>query len=80
MWPLPKFNFKVKLGSQNNTVSFQEVSGLETETQIIEYQHSNCKEYTSLKMPGIAKTGNMTLKKGVFEMLLIFLNGMMLLK
>jgi hypothetical protein len=32
VWPLPKFHFTVKLGSQDNTVSFQEISGLETET------------------------------------------------
>jgi len=33
VWPLPKFYFTVSLGSQDSTVSFQEVSGLDTETQ-----------------------------------------------
>jgi phage tail-like protein len=65
-WPLPKFYFKVNLGSQDSTVSFQEVSGLETETQIIEYRHSDSKQFSTIKMPGIAKTGNVTLKKGIF--------------
>jgi phage tail-like protein len=66
VWPLPKFYFKVNLGSQDNTVSFQEVSGLETETQIIEYRHGDSKQFSTIKMPGIAKSGNVTLKKGIF--------------
>lgn len=66
VWPLPKFYFKVKLGSQDSTVSFQEVSGLETETQSIEYRHGDSKQFSTIKMPGIAKTGNVTLKKGIF--------------
>lgn len=66
VWPLPKFYFTVKLGSQDNTASFQEVSGLETETQIIEYRHGNSKQFSTTKMPGIAKFGNIILKRGVF--------------
>jgi len=66
IWPLPKFYFKVDLGSQDSTVSFQEVSGLETETQAIEYRHGDSKQFSTIKMPGIAKTGNVTLKKGIF--------------
>lgn len=66
VWPLPKFYFTVKLGSQDNTVSFQEISGLETETQAIEYRHGDSKQFSTIKMPGIAKHGNVTLKKGVF--------------
>lgn len=65
-WPLPKFYFKVNLGSQDSTVSFQEVSGLETETQPIEYRHGDSKQFSTIKMPGIAKAGNVTLKKGIF--------------
>ncbi|WP_410007012.1 phage tail protein [Aequorivita nionensis] len=65
-WPLPKFYFSVRFGSQDNTVSFQEVSGLETETQPIEYRHGDSKLFSTIKMPGITKTGNVTLKKGIF--------------
>ncbi len=66
IWPLPKFYFKVSLGSQDSTVSFQEVTGLETETQIIEYRHGDSKVFSAIKMPGISKFGNVTLKKGIF--------------
>lgn len=64
-WPLPKFYFMVDLGDQTN-VPFQEVSGLETETQVIEYRAGNNPVFSTIKMPGIAKVGNITLKKGVF--------------
>jgi len=65
-WPLPKFYFTMKLGSLSSIVSFQEVSGLDTETQPIEYRHADSKLFSTIKMPGIAKTGNVTLKNGLF--------------
>lgn len=64
VWPLPKFYFQVKIG--DTEVAFQEVSGLDIEAQIIEYRHGNSKEFSTIKMPGIKKSGNVTLKKGVF--------------
>lgn len=64
-WPLPKFKFSVDWGSQQN-IAFQEVSGLDAETQIIEYRDSNSPEYATVKMPGIAKYGNVTMKRGIF--------------
>jgi len=65
VWPLPAFNFQVSWGSQTK-IPFQEVSGLDTETQVIEYRHSNSPAYSTIKMPGIKKFGNVTMKKGVF--------------
>lgn len=64
VWPLPKFYFSVSI--DGNPMSFQEVSGLDTETQIIEYRAGNSKAFSTIKMPGIKKFGNVTLKKGVF--------------
>lgn len=66
VWPLPKFYFKVDLGNGDSDVPFQEVSGLETETQIIEYRAGNNPVFSTIKMPGLAKVGNVTLKKGIF--------------
>ena len=66
VWPLPKFYFKVQIGSHANAVHFQEVSGLDIEPQIIEYRHGNSKLFSTIKMPEISKTGTVTLKKGVF--------------
>jgi phage tail-like protein len=65
VWPLPKFYFQVKWDS--NVMSFQEVSGLDIEAQPIEYRHGDSKDFSVIKMPGIKKTGNVTMKKGVFK-------------
>ncbi|MEG1556723.1 MAG: phage tail protein [Bacteroidales bacterium] len=64
VWPLPKFYFQVKIGDAE--MNFQEVSGLDAEAQIIEYRHGNSPVFSTIKMPGIKKYGNVTLKKGVF--------------
>jgi phage tail-like protein len=64
-WPLPSFSFLVTWGSQAK-IPFQEVSGLDTETQAIEYRHSNSPAFSTIKMPGVRKFGNVTMKKGLF--------------
>jgi phage tail-like protein len=65
VWPLPKFYFTVKIATLEEA-SFQEVSGLELEAQVIEYRHGNSPEFSTIKMPGIKKYSDVTLKKGVF--------------
>lgn len=65
-WPMPKFRFEVDFGSQMKGIAFQEVSGMDKEVQIIEYRHSNSPLFATIKMPGIAKYGNVTMKRGVF--------------
>ena len=65
-WPLPKFRFEVDLGTELKGVAFQEVSGMDVENQIIEYRKSNSPLFSTEKMPGIAKYGNVTMKRGVF--------------
>ena len=65
VWPLPKFYFSVDLGDPG-TVSFQEVSGLDTESTPIEYRAGDNKAFSVIKMPGLIETGNVTLRKGVF--------------
>jgi phage tail-like protein len=65
-WPLPKFRFEVDLGTELKGVAFQEVSGMDVENQIIEYRKSNSTLFSTEKMPGIVKYGNVTMKRGVF--------------
>lgn len=64
VWPMPKFHFQVKWDS--NEVAFQEVSGLDVENQPIEYRAGNNPVFSTVKMPGLMKQGNITMKKGVF--------------
>jgi phage tail-like protein len=67
-WPLPKFRFEVDFGVQSKSnVSFQEVSGLETETQLIEYRKGDSPQFSAIKMPGISKFSNVTMKKGLLK-------------
>lgn len=65
-WPMLKFRFVVDLGKALKNVAFQEVSGMDLENQIIEYRKSNKKLFSTVKMPGIVKYGNITMKRGVF--------------
>jgi phage tail-like protein len=65
VWPIPKFHFQVKWDTE--VMSFQEVSGLDIEAQPIEYRHGDSPEFSTIKMPGIKKSGNVTMKKGVFK-------------
>lgn len=64
-WPMPKFYFSVDIGDQTD-LPFQEVSGLDVETDVIEYRHGNSQVFSTIKMPGLLKYGDITLKKGVF--------------
>jgi len=65
IWPLPKFYFTVTLGD-DDSVNFQEADGLESETQVIEYRHGNSPIFYPIKMPGLGRVGNVTLRKGIF--------------
>ena len=65
VWPMPKFYFQVKWDSQ--VMSFQEVSGLDIQSEEIKYRHGDSPEFAVIKMPGLKKVGNITMKKGVFK-------------
>ena len=64
-WPLPKFYFSVDIGEFTD-LAFQEVSGLDIEADVIEYRHGNSPVHSVIKMPGLKKYADITLKKGVF--------------
>jgi phage tail-like protein len=65
VWPLPKFYFSVQLGD-DTSINFQEVNGLESETKPIEYRHGNSPVFYPIKMPGLGRVGNVTMRKGIF--------------
>lgn len=66
VWPISKFYFSVEVTDSVIGTAFQEISGLDVEAQIIEYRNGNNPVFSTIKMPGIKKFGNVTLKKGVF--------------
>ena len=49
------------------TAEFSEVTGLNIEVQPIEYRNGLTPDYSTIKMPGMQKFGNVTLKRGVFK-------------
>ncbi|MEM6879297.1 MAG: phage tail protein [Bacteroidota bacterium] len=63
-WPVPKFHFKVSFGNIGEA-SFQEVSGLDSEMDIVEYRAENRSGFSKVKMPGLKKATDVTLKKGM---------------
>lgn len=65
VWPLPKFYFQVKWDSE--VMSFQEVTGLDIQSEEIKYRHGDSPQFSVIKMPGMVKVGNVTMKKGVFK-------------
>jgi phage tail-like protein len=62
-WPLPRMHFQVQFGDSASG-EFSEVSGLDVESEVIEYRHSDAPHYATIKMPGLLKRSNITLKRG----------------
>ncbi|NIJ54705.1 phage tail protein [Dyadobacter arcticus] len=69
-YPLPVFRFKVEeVNASDPTlgVAFSEVSGLTQEIQVIEYRDGLTPQQSSMKMPGLQKANNITLKRGIIK-------------
>jgi len=64
-YPIPKFHFSVDWGGIR--IGFTEVSGLDRQIDVIEYREGNSPEYHKIKMPGMQKFSNITLKRGSFK-------------
>ena len=66
--PYTQFNFLIDLGDGNTEgprAGFQEMSEIGTEVAVIEYRNGNSKENNPIKLTGLSKAGNVTLKRGV---------------
>ncbi len=64
-YPIPKFHFLVQWGGTR--IGFTEVTGLDIQIEPIEYREGSSPTYTKIKMPGLQKYSNITLKRGSFE-------------
>lgn len=64
-YPLPKFHFQVDWGGTR--IGFTEVSGLDFSIDPIEYRDGSSPEYHKIKMPGMQKFSNITMKRGIFK-------------
>ena len=64
--PFKAFNFLVEIDGVARA-AFSEVSGLESETAVIEYRVGNEKVNWVRKLPGLTRFGNITLRRGVTQ-------------
>ena len=61
-YPLPKFHFLVQWGGKR--IGFSEVTGLDIQLEPIEYREGSSPQFSKIKMPGLQKFSNITLKRG----------------
>ena len=68
-YPLTKMNFLVSIpsgdgGEGGGMAAFNEVSGIEASVDVIEFRQGNAHSLAPVKIPGLVKHGNVTLKMG----------------
>lgn len=62
--PYGRFNFLLEIDGETKA-GFTEVSGLNTETSVIEYREGNERTSSVRKLPGLTKYSNIVLKRGI---------------
>ena len=63
-YPLTKMNFLVTVDTIAGTAAFSEVTGIEATVDVIEFRQGNSGSLAPVKLPGLVKHGNVTLKMG----------------
>lgn len=74
--PYAQFNFLVDLGDGADqgqaAAGFQEVSGIGMEVTVAEYRNGNARENSVMKITGLNKSTDVTLKRGVIGSLSLY--------
>jgi phage tail-like protein len=60
-------NFVVSIGTVGANAAFTEVTGIDAAVDVIEFRQGNANSLAPLKIPGLVKHGNITLKYGVTD-------------
>lgn len=64
-YPLTKMNFLVSVPELTGTMAaFSEVTGIEATVDVVEFRQGNAHSLAPVKIPGLVKHGNITLKMG----------------
>ena len=63
-YPLTKMNFLVTVEGVSGIAAFSEVTGVESSVDVIEFRQGNSGSLAPVKIPGLVKHGNITLKFG----------------
>src|SRR5215204_3892702 len=73
--PYVQFNFLVDLGdgvTEGPQAGFQELSGIGMEVTVSEYRNGNHKENSVMKITGMNKSTDVTMKRGVIGSLTLY--------
>lgn len=65
-YPHAKFRFKIEIDGLE-AGGFSEVTGFDASVDVIEYREGDMTAETPLKVPGLKKYGNITLKQGLTD-------------
>ena len=63
-YPLTKMNFLVSVDEVSGVAAFNEVTGVEATVDVIEFRQGNSSSLAPVKIQGLVKHGNVTLKMG----------------
>jgi phage tail-like protein len=73
--PYNQFNFLIDLGAgdvSGTDGGFQEVSGLSTSVDVIEYRNGNSKDNAPIKLAGLNRVADVTLRRGLMGSLALY--------
>ena len=63
-YPLTKMNFLVRVSNVEGTAAFSQVTGIDASVDVIEFRQGNANSLAPVKIPGLVKHGNITLRFG----------------
>ncbi|MEG2104793.1 MAG: phage tail protein [Oscillospiraceae bacterium] len=63
-YPLTKMNFLVSVDEVTGVAAFSEVTGIDATVDVIEFRQGNSHSMAPVKIQGLVKHGNITLKMG----------------
>jgi len=63
-YPLTKMNFRVSVANVEGSAAFNQVTGLDALVDVIEFRQGNASSLAPVKIPGLVKHGNVTLRFG----------------
>lgn len=63
--PFPTYRYVMSIGDLDDNIQFKEVSGLESSTEVIQYQEGGDTQQPLKKLPGRTTVTNITIKRGI---------------
>lgn len=63
-YPLTKMNFLVTVDAVNGVAAFNEITGVDASVDVIEFRQGNASSLAPVKIQGLVKHGNITMKMG----------------